>query len=275
MTRNRRLPHLRVDVRGKVALVGLDRPAKRNAIDDALLASLDAFFAAPPESVRVAVLYATGEHFCAGLDLAEHRERPAEAVIYHSQSWQRAFERIQFGRIPVIAVLKGAVVGGGIELAMAAHVRVAEDSTFYALPEGGHGIFVGGGGSVRIARTIGTGRMVEMMLTGRRYDAGEGLRLGLSHYVTASGEGLAKALELAERIARNAPLSNYAITTALPRIADMASTEGLFAESLMTALTQASGESRRRMGAFLDRKARSAGTGAPRAPARRRSGTSR
>ena len=81
--------------------------------------------------------------------------------------WHRVFDRIEHGTLPVISVLKGAVVGGGLELASTTHIRVAETSTFYALPEGQHGLFVGGGGSVRIPRLIGAHRMTDMMLTGR------------------------------------------------------------------------------------------------------------
>ena len=92
--------------------------------------------------------------------------------------WHRAFERIERGRVPVVAVLKGAVVGGGLELAAAAHIRVAEPSAFYALPEGQRGLFVGGGASVRVPRLIGAHRMADMMLTGRVLDADEGHAAG-------------------------------------------------------------------------------------------------
>ena len=98
----------------------------------------------------------------------------------------------------MVAVLHGAVVGGGLELAAAAHVRVAERSAFYALPEGSRGIYVGGGGSVRLPRLIGVARMMDMMLTGRTYSAEEGQAMGLSHYLVEPGEGFAKGLELAQ-----------------------------------------------------------------------------
>src|SRR5947199_18746 len=106
-------------------------------------------------------------------------------------------------------VLHGAVVGGGLELAAACHVRVAEESAFYGLPEGQRGLFVGGGGSARVPRLIGVARMTDMMLTGRVYDASEGLAIGISQYLVDAGQGLAKAFELAGRIAANAPLSNF------------------------------------------------------------------
>jgi enoyl-CoA hydratase/carnithine racemase len=156
--------------------------------------------------------------------------------------------------------MHGAVVGGGLELATATHVRVAEPSCFYALPEGQRGIYVGGGASVRVARIIGEGRMAEMMLTGRSYNADEGQAMGLSHHRVGTGEALAKAKELALRIAANAPLSNYAILNALPRIADMSMSDGLFTESLMAALAQTSDEARNRMRDFLEKRAPKAGS---------------
>jgi enoyl-CoA hydratase/carnithine racemase len=155
----------------------------------------------------------------------------------------------------VIAVLKGAVVGGGLELASAAHLRVAESSSFYALPEGQRGIFVGGGGSVRIPRLIGASRMADMMLTGRVYDAEEGQAAGLSHYLTGQGEGLDHALTLAERVAENTAITNFAILQALPRIAEANPREGFLLEALMGAVAQGSDEAKARMQAFLDGRA--------------------
>ena len=215
------LPLLRLEQSGAVLHIRLNRPAKRNSISDALLAQLHTVFVNMPATTKAAVLSGEGQHFCAGLDLAEVSERNVTEGMQHSRAWHACFDAIQFGPVPVIAVLHGAVVGGGLELAASAHLRVAEDSTFYGLPEGTRGIFVGGGGSVRISRLIGVSRMSDMMLTGRVFDADEGQTLALSNYRAADGAGLSKALELATRIAGNAPLSNYAITQALPRIADL------------------------------------------------------
>jgi len=248
------LPHLAVEERGAVAVVRLDRPAKRNAVNDALIASLETFFETPPAQAKAVVLAGEGEHFCAGLDLSEHEHRDAFGVMRHSQMWHRVFEKIQFGALPVVTALHGGVIGGGLELAAATHVRVADKTAFYALPEGQRGIFVGGGATVRVARIIGAGRLVEMMLTGRAYDAEEGQRLGLSHYLVGPDEAFAKALELAERIAGNAALSNYAILNAVPRIEDMSMKDGLFTESLMAALAQTGEEAAERLRAFLERR---------------------
>jgi enoyl-CoA hydratase/carnithine racemase len=241
---------------GVIYTVTLARPAKRNAISDRLLAALETALAATPEGTRAIVLAGAGEHFCAGLDLTEHHQREPFGVLLHSQSWHRVFNRVHNGGIPVVAALHGAVIGGGLELAAAAHVRVAEPDTLYQLPEGRHGIFVGGGGSVRVARIIGAGRMCEMMLTGRILDADEGQRLGLSHYLVGRGEALAKARQLAGRIAENAPMANWAMVSAISRIDNMAADDGLFVESLTAAVTQTNPEIAERIGHFLNRKTR-------------------
>ena len=246
---------LRIEQRGAVVHLQLNRSAKRNAVNDALIAQLHTAFVNLPATAGAVVLSGAGEHFCAGLDLSELGERSVAEGVLHSRSWHAAFEQIQFGRVPVIAVLHGAVVGGGLELASAAHIRVAEASTFYGLPEGQRGLFVGGGGSARVPRLIGAARMADMMLTGRVYDAAEGLRIGLSQYLVDAGQGLAKALALAEKVAANAPLSNFAVLHALPRIAEMGQAEGLFTESLMAAIAQGDDAAKSRMRAFLQGKA--------------------
>jgi enoyl-CoA hydratase/carnithine racemase len=235
--------------------VQLNRPAKRNAINDALVTQLHTTFVNLPETTRVVVVSGAGEHFCAGLDLSELGERSVAEGVLHSRAWHAAFEQIQFGRVPVIAVLHGAVVGGGLELASSAHIRVAEKSAFYGLPEGQRGLFVGGGGSARVPRLIGAARMADMMLTGRVYDASEGLAIGLSQYVVEDGKGLEHALALAAKVAGNAPLSNFAVMHALPRIADMHQDDGLFTESLMAAIAQGDDAAKTRMRAFLEGKA--------------------
>jgi enoyl-CoA hydratase/carnithine racemase len=132
---------------------------------------------------------------------------------------------------------------------------VAEGSAYYALPEGSRGIFVGGGGSVRLPRLIGTSRMMDMMLTGRIYDADEGQAIGLSHYLTAPGQGLAKGMEIAERIAGNAPMTNFAVTHVLPRIAQADPASGYLTEALTSAIAQGEKEAKDRLKAFLEKRA--------------------
>jgi enoyl-CoA hydratase/carnithine racemase len=240
-----------LDIQGAIAHLRLNRPEKRNAINDALIAALHGALVSLPDTVRAVVVSGEGDHFSAGLDLSDLNERSVAEGVMHSRAWHAAFEQVQFGRVPVISVLHGAVIGGGLELASATHVRVAERSAFYALPEGQRGLFVGGGGSARIPRLIGVARMTDMMLTGRVYGAEEGVTLGFSQYLVEPGEGLAKAMELANKIAGNAPLSNFAVMHALPRIADQSQAEGLFTESLMAAIAQGDEAAKNRMQDFL------------------------
>jgi enoyl-CoA hydratase/carnithine racemase len=245
---------LKIDVADGIAVLTMNRPAKRNAMCDALLDGIDAFFRAPPPGVKVAVLTGTAGHFCSGLDLSEHVQRDAEGTMRHSRGWHQALDRIQFGGLPVVSAMFGAVIGGGLEIATATHVRIAEPSTIFQLPEGRRGIFVGGGASVRVGRILGADRMIEMMLTGRKYGAEEGLALGLTHYAVAEGEALPKAMEIARRIAANAPLSNYIMIQALARIEDMSKQDGLFTESLCAAITQTSPDAVEGLQAFLQKR---------------------
>jgi (methylthio)acryloyl-CoA hydratase len=245
---------LRAERKGDIAILRLARPEKRNALDDATVLGIEAFFSALPDGIKAAVIHGAGEHFSAGLDLSELSERDTAQGVEHSQMWHRAFQHIEFGKVPVVAVLHGAVVGGGLELAAAAHIRVAERSSYYALPEGSRGIYVGGGASVRLPKLIGTARVMDMMLTGRTYGADEGQSIGLSHYLVDNGTGLAKGIELAERIATNAPLTNFAIMHVLPRIAESDPASGYLAEALMAAIAQGSDEAKARLKDFLEKR---------------------
>lgn len=249
---------IQLDILGddkEVAVVRLTRGAKRNALSDALILGLRNLFEQLPTTVRAAVIDGEGPHFCAGLDLSELQERDAGAGMHHSRMWHAALERVQYGPVPVVAALHGAVVGGGLELASACHIRVADDTTFYALPEGSRGIFVGGGGSVRIPKLIGVARMTDMMMTGRVYNAQDGERVGFAQYLVPAGQAVDKAIELAQRIAQNAPLTNYALMHALPRIAEQPADQGYLTEAMMAAIAQSAPEAKSRLRDFLEGRA--------------------
>jgi enoyl-CoA hydratase/carnithine racemase len=251
-------PDLSVRLHGEqnqIAIVTLTRPAKRNALNDGLILAIRDAFQNLPQSVRAAVIDGEGDHFCAGLDLSELSERDASDGVFHSRMWHAALECVEKGTVPVIAALHGAVVGGGLELASACHIRVADESTFYALPEGTRGIFVGGGGAVRVPKLIGAARMTDMMLTGRVYNAADGERVGLAQYLVPTGTALDKAIELATRIASNARMTNFALMHALPRIAEQPADHGLFTEALMASIAQSAPEAKERVQAFLQGKA--------------------
>lgn len=246
------------EVEGQVALVGLNRAEKRNALNDEMITLLRAAIFRAGEEARAGVIYAHGDNFSAGLDLAEALTwmDPDAKKRRPRGRWHRPFDLIARGAIPWVAALKGACIGGGLELASACHIRIADQSTFFALPEGQRGIFVGGGGSVRIARLMGYARMADLMLTGRVLTAEEGERVNLAQYVVAKGKSLTRARSLAKRIAENAPQSNWAITNALPRIMDLSHENGLFVESIVGgAMREQSTEGFERVRAFVEKRA--------------------
>lgn len=246
---------LDVDVQGAIATLTMNRPDKRNAMCEDLLDAIDAFYSAPPKGVRAVILTGTAGHYCSGLDLSEHVHRSAEDNLYHSRDWHKVMDQIQFGGLITVSAMYGAVIGGGLELAAATHVRIAESSTIFQLPEGRRGIFVGGGATARVGRILGPDRMTEMMLTGRKYDAEEGRALGLAHYAVADGEAMALATKLAGKISRNAPLSNYLMVQSIARINDMSQSDGLFVESLAAAMSQTTPDAEEGLKAFLEKRA--------------------
>jgi (methylthio)acryloyl-CoA hydratase len=243
---------------GSVALIGLNRPDKRNAIHDPLIDELRAAILRAHDEADVAILFGHGSNFCAGLDLAEALARATGQIKpprkRRRHNWHEVFDLIARGPIPFVGALHGAVVGGGLELALATHVRVGDETAVFGLPEGQRGIFVGGGGTVRIQRVVGTTVMTDMMLTGRLLSAAEGLQEHVVRYVVPAGEALAKARELASRIARNSVETNWMIINVLPRIQDMSHDDGLFVEQLNAARARPP-EAEARLREFVDGKA--------------------
>src|SRR6185369_1002001 len=177
---------------GAVALIGLNRPKKRNAINNAVVTQLRDAVVRAGEEADAGVIFGHGVNFSAGLDLEEllQRMESPRPRKKPNHAWHEVFDIIARGPIPFVAALHGAVVGGGLELATAAHIRVADESAFFGLPEGQRGIFVGGGGTVRIQRVVGYTVMADMMLTGRLLNAHEGEREHIVRYVVPQGQAL-------------------------------------------------------------------------------------
>jgi (methylthio)acryloyl-CoA hydratase len=250
--------YITVEQHDAVTTVTLNREDRRNAVNEAMLAEIESVFRNPPDGTGCFILAAKGAHFCAGLDLKEHYEKDRTPIQFMKmcQNWHKTFDLIQFGGIPVIGCLQGAVVGGGLELAAATHVRIADPTTFFALPEGQRGIFTGGGATVRVARIITPARMVDMMLSARTYDAAKGLDLGLAHEISVPGGALKRAQEMARQIASHPPTTNFAIVTGIARINDMSTTDGLFAEGLLAAAVQTNPDIRQRLEAFFNKSSK-------------------
>lgn len=238
-----------------VLVATLNRPDKRNALNAETIEELvDLFSALPHSDVRAVVLAAKGDHFCAGLDLVEHHEQdrsPAEFMRI-CMRWHEAFNKMEYGGVPVIAALQGAVVGGGLELASSAHIRVADQSAYFALPEGQRGLFTGGGATIRVSDLVGKARMIDMMLTGRIYKGQEAVDVGLVQY-SVEGSSFDKAFELAERAAANLPLTNFAICSAISHMQNMSAFDASYAEAVVAGIVNTQPAARERLAAFANK----------------------
>ena len=226
---------------GEVGMLRLSRAAKRNALNDPTVLGIEAFFSAPPAGVKAVVLDAEGEHFCAGLDLSELTERDAFEGLEHSRMWHRAFEQMESGRVPVVAVLKGAVIGGGLELASATHLRVAEPSAVLRAARGA-------ARAVRRRRRLGAGAAADRCAPDGGHDAhrprarragGAGAR-AVALPRRARERASRKALELAAE--DRDELAGHELRRAAGAAADRAGqpARGLPLESLMAALAGSS-----------------------------------
>lgn len=239
-----------------VWIVTLNRPEKRNALNAETIEELVVLFSgAMGAGARAIVLAGAGRHFCAGLDLVEHHKADRSPAEFWQLClrWHEAFTKMEYGGVPVIAALKGAVVGGGLELASAAHIRVADASTYFALPEGQRGLFTGGGATIRVTNLIGKARMVDMMLTGRVYQGQEAINLGLAQYLVE--DSLAHAISLARRCAENLPLTNFAICSAVSHLQNMSALDAAYAEACVAGVVNTQPEARARLQAFADKTA--------------------
>ncbi len=249
---------LAIEARDNVVfIVRLNRPSKRNALDVATVEELVRFFShAQQEGVKAVVLAGEGDHFCAGLDLVEHwkEDRSPDQFMHVCLRWHEAFNKMEYGGAPVIAAQQGAVVGGGLELASAAHIRVIDQSTYFALPEGQRGIFTGGGATIRVSDMIGKSRMIDMILTGRVYQGQDAVDLGLAQFIT-EGSSFDMALELADKAAQNLPLTNYAICSAISHLNNMSGMDAAYAEAVVAGIVNTQPAARERLEAFANKTA--------------------
>jgi (methylthio)acryloyl-CoA hydratase len=237
-----------------IARVTLNREAKRNALDARTVEELvDLFSVIPRAGVRAVVLRGEGTHFCAGLDLVEHfkEDRQPAEFMHLCLRWHEAFNKMEYGGVPIIAALKGAVVGGGLELASSAHIRVADRTTYFALPEGQRGLFTGGGATIRVADLVGKARMIDMMLTGRIYKDDEAVAVGLCQYLVEDSE--VRAMEIARAVAANTPLGNFAICSAISHMQNMSSFDAAYAEAVVAGIVNTQPDARGRLEAFADK----------------------
>lgn len=242
------MSELRITTAAHRVEVMLDRPEVRNAISRDMAAELHAVCADLEADPRILILAGTTEVFASGADIAELRDRTAADALAGINS--RVFDRIARLPMPVIAAIDGWALGGGAELAYAADIRIAGEGLKIGNPETGLGIIAAAGATWRLPAIVGPALAAEVLLTGRTLDAAEALAAGLVSRVVPSGELLAAAHEIADRIARNDPLATRLTKAVLaaPRDAHPA------IDDQTQALLFESPEKHRRMTEFLEKR---------------------
>jgi enoyl-CoA hydratase len=245
------------EVGGGLARVTLNRPEKRNALTREMLARLSEIFkaVASRRDLRAVILCAEGEVFSAGTDIGELEALGEEGARAAAERGQRVCDEIESCGVPVIAAVNGAAAGGGCELALACHIRLASATAHFSLPEIKLGVIPGYGGTQRLARVTGSGRALEMMLTGASVSAEEALRSRLVNAMVAPDRLLSEAERLARSIGSLAPLAVRACLEAVTRGLYLPLEEGLKLEAELFGRLFATEDMREGTRAFLEKRA--------------------
>jgi enoyl-CoA hydratase/carnithine racemase len=237
-----------------VAVARLNRPDARNALSAELLTTLAELIEAWDEDpeVRCIVIAGSDEYFAAGADIKAMRERTFQEAMVNPTS--TFWPRVARCRTPLVAAVSGYALGGGCELALLCDMIVASETAEFGQPEIALGIIPGGGGTQRLARTIGKQRAMELVLTGRRIDAQEAYRFGLVNQVAKKKEWLTRAIELAQVVARRAPIAAALGKQAVLAAEDTALSAGLEYERRLYELAMATDDRVEGMTAFVEKR---------------------
>lgn len=245
------------DTQGAIRILTVNRADKLNALNRQVLQALDAAFAAAADDpqIRVVVLTGAGEKaFVAGADIAEMNELTPVQGRDFSQLGQRLMRRIERMPKPVLAMVNGFALGGGLELAMACHLRVATEGARLGQPEINLGLIPGFGGTQRLLRLVGRAAALELCLLGAPIDAARALQLGLVNRVVAADDLRATTLQLAQQLAEAAPLALRGILDAIQIGGESAIEQGLEYETAQFGLLFSSEDMREGTRAFLERR---------------------
>ncbi|MBE3073827.1 MAG: enoyl-CoA hydratase/isomerase family protein [Actinobacteria bacterium] len=247
---------LTLEVADRVATLRVNRPDKLNALNDATIAELGQAIdrIRVDDSIGGLLLSGTGRAFVAGADISELSSQTPVLAKARSRAGQDVFRRIETCPKPVIAVVNGFALGGGCELAMACHIRLASDAAKFGQPESKLGILPGFGGSQRLARLVGKGRAMQLLMTGEMIDAAEAYRIGLVNKVFPAAELMDGAREMMKTILANGPLAVALCIEAIDRGLEMSLDEGLILEANHFGLLAATEDMREGMRAFLEKR---------------------
>lgn len=243
--------------KGSIEIIQLNRPDKFNALSQEMMLALSEIFSTlkTDNELRAIILTGAGDKaFCAGTDISELVQLKQDEGVEVSERGQSLCNQIENFPVPIIAAINGIAAGGGCELALACHIRIAATNARFSLPESKLGIMPGYGGTQRLTREIGKGRALEMMLMGKVMGAEEALRCGLVNRVASSGDLFGEAESLANEIAHLAPLAIRACLEAVTRGADLALAEGLALEASLFASLFATEDMREGTRAFMEKR---------------------
>ena len=254
------LPTLRYEVREGVAVITLNRPERMNALGGSMKDDLRRAFlelVRGDDTVRAVVLTGAGERaFCAGADIKERVNQRLALPEYHlrQKATHDLFRDLETFEKPVIAAINGVALGGGLELALCADIRIASETARLGLPEARIGALPAAGGTQRLPRLVGIGWAKQLMLTCEHIDAHKALRIGLVNDVVAQQELMPAALALAHRIAANAPLSLRFIKQAVDLGMQTGIEAGLEYERYAAAIVVSSEDRQEGMRAFVEKR---------------------
>ena len=254
MSENR---YVRTEVTGAVATVTIDRQAKLNALNPDVIAEVDAAFAGlegEPEARAVILTGAGDKAFVAGADIGVLAGMGTLTGTEVSRAGQEVLRRIERFAKPVIAAVGGYALGGGCELALACHLRIASERARFGLPEVGLGIIPGYGGTVRLARLVGLGRAAELILTGDMIDGARAAEIGLANAVVPHGELMDRAGKVAARIAANAPVAVRLALASLYAASESSMERALDFEATLFGLLASTDDMKEGMAAFLEKR---------------------
>jgi enoyl-CoA hydratase len=248
--------YLTLESTDRIATLTVNRPDKLNALNDATIAELGHAIddIRVDEKIAGVIVTGAGRAFVAGADIAELSSQTPVLAKARSRAGQDVFRRFETCPKPVIAAVNGFALGGGCELAMACHIRIASEAAKFGQPESKLGILPGFGGSQRLARLVGKGRAIQLLLTGEMIDAAEAYRIGLVNRVVHAAELMGSAREMMKQILANGPLAVALCIEAVDRGLEMSLDEGLILEANHFGLLAATEDMREGMRAFLDKR---------------------
>jgi len=240
-----------------VAVVTINRPDKLNALNAETIGEIDAAFRdieASPDTRAVIVTGSGEKAFVAGADIGELARQTPLSGKATSIRGQALLRRIELFRVPVIAAINGFALGGGCELALACHIRLAADNARIGLPEVSLGIIPGYGGTQRLSRIVGRGRAIELTVTGKHITAEEAMRIGLVNHVYPQAELMDKARDMCKGIMKNGPVAVAAALEVIQHGLDMPLEESILLEANAFGVVSATEDMKEGLNAFLEKR---------------------